>query len=290
MTQLGQWLFEQQQKTMLAAIDRRLPRTGVVATSGISGITVVDPLTGDTESEVLVPLGLRPNTPGDRVLIIPLSDGSRVALPLGQTPNVTRRGSLVLETDDADALRIRTASQSTRFVFDMALQELQLWNGADLAIFSDGGTTEKARIDGPTGKLTGAFIATQAGRGIVADVAYDGTPTTSTNASTTTYVEQGSYTLALPAGTYDVSVIGFLNFKNNTANMGVRCTVSINASVGSSVAETPAVANTMVTLAPIKEGSGYSGTITIASQYRAEGGGTATARDASFLTVCERTA
>lgn len=289
MTQLGQWLFEQQQKTMLAAIDRRLPRTGVIATATSAGVTVTDPLTGDTESEVLVPLGFRPPV-GQRALILPLADGSRVVLPLGQTPDVTRRGALFMETDSADALRVRTAGGSSRFAVNTVNGEVQLWNAADLVLFSDAGVTEKGRIDGATGLITGAYLITQNQRGIVADLAYDGTPTTSTNASTTTYVEQGTSTLALPTGTYDVSVVGFLNFKNNTANMGARAAVSVNGTVGSGVGETMAVANTMVTLCPIRESTGLSGTITIASQYHAESGGTATARDATFLTICERTA
>lgn len=289
MSQLGQWLFEQQKQNILAAVDRRLPRTGVVATSTLNGITVVDPLTGDTESEVLVPLGLRPPV-GARALILPLADGSRVALPLGQTPEVTRRGPLVIESDDEGALRVRTAGASTRLAVDTNDNEFQLWNGMDLRMFADGGATQTALIDAATGLISNAYFTSIYGRGIYVDIRSDGTPTTSTNASTATNVEHSSYTINLTEGTWAISLVCIANYKNNTATRGVRATASVNGTTGSSVGETNAAANEVFTLAPTAEVSGVSGTITLKCEYRAEGAGTATARDITFITLAERTA
>jgi hypothetical protein len=86
MSELGQWLFAKQRDDMLRALDTRAARTGVAQTVTASQVAVTDPLSGGTETELLTVVGSLPAV-GERVLIIPLSDGERVAMRLGVAPS-----------------------------------------------------------------------------------------------------------------------------------------------------------------------------------------------------------
>lgn len=83
MSDLGQWLFQKQKEEILRSVDLRAPRTGVVQAATSTTVTTTDPLTGAAELEPLLVIGQMPAV-GERVLIIPLSDGSRVAARLGK--------------------------------------------------------------------------------------------------------------------------------------------------------------------------------------------------------------
>jgi hypothetical protein len=66
---------------MQQAFDQHMPRTGVVQVVTGNNITVTDPLTGNSESQLLPVFGPMPAV-GERALILPLGDGSRIATRL----------------------------------------------------------------------------------------------------------------------------------------------------------------------------------------------------------------
>jgi len=86
MSELGQWLFDKQKDAILKSLDLKMSRTGVVQVVTGAAVTVSDPLTGVTEQELLPVLGQMPVV-GERVVILPLSDGSRMALRIGADPS-----------------------------------------------------------------------------------------------------------------------------------------------------------------------------------------------------------
>ena len=167
MSDLGQWLFLKQQETIKKLVDRSMPRTGVVQSLSATGVTVVDPLTGDTESEILVPAGFA-TAAGDRVIIVPLADGSRVTLPLGSNKRAYHYGPLTILDDTSGAFRVQSLGSVNRLVLDSAAPQLELWNSTDLALYSDNGGTNVGRWDAATGSIIAGQILDQSIRGSMA--------------------------------------------------------------------------------------------------------------------------
>lgn len=292
MSDLGQWLFQKQQEAIKLLVDRSMPRTGVVDTLTNTGLTVIDPLTGDAESELLIPLGMRPDAAGSRVVILPLADGSRVVLPLGVTAAARRYGAFTVIADSQVALRVIAAADGlNRIVMDTVTPQLELWNGTDLAIYSDNGSTLVGKWDAGTGTITSGSIISSDIRGIFPWTVVDSSPTTATNASITTYVEAANISLTFPTGSawsYQCGAIGI--FKNNTANDGARMYIDFAGDTGTSQGVTNPTANANFSVLASSSGSGKSGAVTIRTMYRAETGGTATAQDQLVWFTAYRTA
>lgn len=292
MSDLGQWLFQKQQEAIKLLVDRSMPRTGIVDTVTSTGLTVIDPLTGDAESELLMPLGMRPDTAGARVVILPLADGSRVALPLGMTNVAKRYGALYITMDSQSALKVMAAADGlNRMVMDTVTPQLELWNGTDLAIYSDNGGINTGKWDAATGTIIVGNILSSSIRGVDFWMIVDPSPTTATNASITTYAEAANTIFTFPAGTawaYQCAAIGI--FKNNTANDGARMYIDFAGDVGSSQGVTNPTANANFSVLASSAGSGKSGTVTVKTMYRAETGGTATAQDQLLWFTVYRTA
>lgn len=95
MSSLGQWFFEKEKQSILAAIRDRAPYVATVAEASAEykTVNIIDPYTGATENELLTVLGPAPKA-GDSVMVLQLVDGERVAMALrGFDRNFAQAGS-----------------------------------------------------------------------------------------------------------------------------------------------------------------------------------------------------
>jgi hypothetical protein len=111
---------------------------------------------------------------------------------------------------------------------------------------------------------------------------------TATNNSTSTYVSLFSEAITLPStGSWTVEAIVWANFINSAASSGATFQFSSPSVVGTTNAET-ATLNNMFMVTMQAQFTAQSGVVTVAGQYRARNGGTATAQRWSLLIVAVR--
>ncbi len=127
-------------------------------------------------------------------------------------------------------------------------------------------------------------------RGILTYMDLDTTPTVASNASTTTWQEQGSFVCAFTPGTWTIYVLAIANFKNNTANAGVEFYAGVGADNGPFGGGITATANTMMTFTTYYTSGGHSGNVTVKTMYRANTAGTVTPQSVQFVVIGRRTA
>jgi len=163
--------------------------------------------------------------------------------------------------------------------------QLRLYNAANSAYpIAMDGSNGNARFDGNLvvgGTLT-VGGGTSSGGGPFVYQAIDGTPTTASTTSTSTWQEQGSISVTLPTGTWTVYANAWSRLQHSVGGT-ISSRVDIAGSQGTSFSSS---ASTVATLYAAQHSrTGQSGTIAVKSQYLNGAAGTAYAGASMFFVI-----
>jgi hypothetical protein len=131
-------------------------------------------------------------------------------------------------------------------------------------------------------------IITDAKRGIYNYVA-DGTPVTATNNSTSTYATLASFSVVLPAGTWQYNGTATMIARNNTAGSGGTLRFGAPTASGGNFESSP-TANAPFTVIKTQFLEGLSGTVGFVLEYRVSSSGTVTPSRWAVDMLFQRTA
>lgn len=178
--------------------------------------------------------------------------------------------------------RVEAAAPS----FEVMRHALRFWSGADIAGYSDAGSTQKWSIDGGTGAGVFGSINTPL---FFRGSATNATPDTNTT-SVADYSTAFSMSVALPAGTWTVGAVGVVGAKHSAGN-AVNIAVSIDGTDGTGrTPNCPAAEFRTVGDDGEKTGIAGGGSITVAIKFRSSSAGTTTVNHPILWVTATRTA
>lgn len=175
--------------------------------------------------------------------------------------------------------------EATAPSFEVMRHALRFWSGADIAGYSDAGSTQTWSIDGATGAAVFGSANTP-----VVDAASQSNATSTNTTSTTIYEDAATLALALPVGTWSVTAIGGLGAKHS-GDDAVSLVIEINGTLGT--ARTldcqAATFRTIVDNATVT-GIAGGGSINVKVRFRSSDAGTTTVNNPWVIAIATRTA